>query len=154
MLCAGFPSWQRLSWGVGSRRTGFSACGRWVSSCGAQALAAPRHVGSSQTRDQTCVPCTGRRFLTHCAPREALNPLTVTYIHLGKASRALPDLPLLVFSHISQQYPHNDRPLPPHQYQPSHSPPRQIIQVFPSQPSAQPPHLPGYLLRLSFNVSP
>ena len=26
-------------------------------------LAAPRHVGSSQTWDRTCVPCTGRRIL-------------------------------------------------------------------------------------------
>ena len=34
-------------------------------------LAAPRHVGSSQTRARTRVPCTGRQILNHCATREA-----------------------------------------------------------------------------------
>ena len=34
--------------------------------------AAPRHVGSSQTRARTRVPCIGRRTLNHCATREAL----------------------------------------------------------------------------------
>ena len=33
-------------------------------------LVAPRHVGSSQTRDRTYVPCTGRWILNHCATRE------------------------------------------------------------------------------------
>ena len=33
-------------------------------------LAAPRHVGSSQTRAQTRVPLTGRQTLNHCATRE------------------------------------------------------------------------------------
>ena len=32
---------------------------------------APRHVGSSQTRAQTRVPCIGRQILNHCATREA-----------------------------------------------------------------------------------
>ena len=32
---------------------------------------APRHVGSSQTRAQTRVPCPGRRALNHRATREA-----------------------------------------------------------------------------------
>ena len=34
-------------------------------------LVAPRHVGSSQTRAQTRVPCIGRQTLNHCATREA-----------------------------------------------------------------------------------
>ena len=34
-------------------------------------LVAPRHVGSSQTRARTRVPCIGRRILNHCATREA-----------------------------------------------------------------------------------
>ena len=34
-------------------------------------LVAPRHVGSSQTRARTRVPCIGRRTLNHCATREA-----------------------------------------------------------------------------------
>ena len=33
-------------------------------------LAALQHVGSSWTRDRTCVPCIGRRILIHCATRE------------------------------------------------------------------------------------
>ena len=39
-----------------------AACG--LSSCGTH-LVAPRHVGSSQTKDQTCVPCIARRILNH-----------------------------------------------------------------------------------------
>ena len=61
---------------------GFSSCGTWAqqlwlvcSTAQAQqlwptGLAAPQHVGSSWTRDQTCVPCTGRRILNHCTTRE------------------------------------------------------------------------------------
>ena len=33
-------------------------------------LVAPRHVVSSQTRGQTCVPCIGRWILYHWTPRE------------------------------------------------------------------------------------
>ena len=33
----------------------------------------PRHVGSSQTRARTRVPCIGRQTLNHCATREALH---------------------------------------------------------------------------------
>ena len=56
---------------------------RGLSRCGARApdaqaqqlwltgLAALRHVGSSQTRARTRVPCIGRRILNHCATREA-----------------------------------------------------------------------------------
>ena len=77
----------------------FSSCGKWgplfitvrgpltVTTslcCGAQApdaqaqqlwlrgLVAPRHVGSSQTRARTRVPCIGRQILNHCATRETL----------------------------------------------------------------------------------
>ena len=58
---------------------------RGLSCCGAQApdaqaqqlwltgLVAPRHVGSSQTRVRTRVPCIGRQILNHCATREALS---------------------------------------------------------------------------------
>ena len=38
---------------------------------------APWHVGSSQTRARTRVPCIGRRTLNHCATREA--PLKFLY---------------------------------------------------------------------------
>jgi hypothetical protein len=37
---------------------GFNSCGAWTS-------AAPWHVASSQTRDQTCVPCIGRQTPIH-----------------------------------------------------------------------------------------
>ena len=36
-------------------------------------LVAPRHVGSSQIRARTRVPCIGRQILNHCATREALH---------------------------------------------------------------------------------
>ena len=44
-------------------------------------LVAPRHVGSSWTRDQTRVPCIGRRILNHCATREAL--YHIFFIHFS-----------------------------------------------------------------------
>ena len=56
---------------------------RGLSCCGAQApdtqaqqlwlmgLVAPRHVGSSQTRARTRVPCIGRQTLNHCVTSEA-----------------------------------------------------------------------------------
>ena len=45
---------------------------RKLSNCGSRGPAAPRHVGSSQTRARTRVPCIGRQTLNHCATREAL----------------------------------------------------------------------------------
>ena len=51
-------------WLVGS-----SAQAQWLWYTG---LVAPWHVRSSQTRDQTHVPCVGRRILNHCATREVL----------------------------------------------------------------------------------
>ena len=39
---------------------------RWLTG-----LVAPRHVGSSQTRARTRVPCISRQILNHCATREA-----------------------------------------------------------------------------------
>ena len=39
-------------------------------------LVAPLHVGSSQTRAQTHVPCIGRWILNHCATREAPSSLS------------------------------------------------------------------------------
>ena len=56
---------------------GLSCCGAQVPDAQAQqlwltGLVAPRHVGSSQTRAQTRVPCIGRQTLNHRATREAL----------------------------------------------------------------------------------
>ena len=39
--------------------------GSWASAVGAQGLVALWHVGSSQSRVQTCVPCIGRWILHH-----------------------------------------------------------------------------------------
>ena len=78
-----FPlQWLLLLWSTGSRCAGFSSCGTraqqlWLAGSRAQVqqmwhmgLVAPRHVGSSQTRARTRVPCIGRRILNPCATRE------------------------------------------------------------------------------------
>ena len=59
-----------------SHHRGLSRCGAQAPDAQAQYLwltgpAAPRHVGSSQTRARTRVPCIGRRIPNHCATREA-----------------------------------------------------------------------------------
>ena len=53
-----------------------SRCGAQAPDAQAQQLwltdpAAPRHVGSSQTRARTRAACIGRQILNHCATREA-----------------------------------------------------------------------------------
>ena len=57
-------------------RRGPSCCGAQAPDAQAQQLwltgpAAPWHMGSSQTRARTRVPCIGRQTLNHCATREA-----------------------------------------------------------------------------------
>ena len=59
-----------------SHYRGLSCCGAQAPDAQAQQLwftgpVAPRHVGSSQTRARTRVPCIGRQILNHCATREA-----------------------------------------------------------------------------------
>ena len=81
--CSGFSlQWLLLLRSTGSRREGFSSCGSqaqqlWLAGSRVQAqklwrmaLVALQHVGSSQTRVQTHVPCIGRQILNHCATRE------------------------------------------------------------------------------------
>ena len=54
-------------------------------------LAAPRHVGSSQTRAQTRVPCIGRQTLNHCMwdlPRPGLKPVSPALA--GRLSTTVP----------------------------------------------------------------
>ena len=56
---------------------GLSRCGAQAPDMQAQPLwptgpAAPRHMGSSQARARTHVPCIGRQTLNPCATREAL----------------------------------------------------------------------------------
>ena len=43
-------------------------------------LVAVQHVGSSQSRDRTRVPCIGRRNLIHCATREVLTAVLLDFI--------------------------------------------------------------------------
>ena len=82
-LCEGFRQLRRA--GATPHRRARASHYRGLSRCGAQApdaqaqqlwhtgLAALQHVGSSQTRARTRVPCIGRQILNHCATREAPN---------------------------------------------------------------------------------
>ena len=80
LRCAGFSLWWLfLLQSMGSRHAGFSSFGTWaqqlwLAGSRAQAqqlwctgLVVPWHVVSSWTRARTCVPCTGRQILNHCA---------------------------------------------------------------------------------------
>ena len=69
-----------------SHRLSLSRCGAQAPDAQAQQLwptgpAAPRHMGSSQTRAQTRVPCTSRQTPNHCATREALKWLILCYVN-------------------------------------------------------------------------
>ena len=81
--CLRFLSpWLLLLQSLGSRCVGFSSCITRVqllwhmgTKMPAQqlwhtGLVAPWHVGSSWTRNQTCVPCIGRQILNHWTIRE------------------------------------------------------------------------------------
>ena len=80
-LCEGFPQLRQV--GATLHRGARAPHYRGLSCCGAQAPdaqaeqlwltgpVAPRHVGSSQTRARTRIPCIGRQILNHCATREA-----------------------------------------------------------------------------------
>ena len=46
-------------------------------------LVAPRHVGSSQTRARTRIPCIGRQTLNHCATRETAPPTIFVLVCVG-----------------------------------------------------------------------
>ena len=81
-LCEGFLQLRRAGATLhcdarASHYRGLSCCGAQAPDAQAQqlwltGLVAPRHVGSSQTRARTRVPCIGRQVLNHCATREAL----------------------------------------------------------------------------------
>ena len=82
-LCQGFLHLRQA--GATLHRGARASHCRGLSCCGAQApdaqaqqlwltgLVAPRHVGSSQTRARTRVPCISRRILNHCTTWEAQN---------------------------------------------------------------------------------
>ena len=56
-----------------SHYSSFSCCGAQSLECAAFSSCAPRHVGSSGTRDRTAVPCIPRQILNHWTTREALH---------------------------------------------------------------------------------
>ena len=69
---------------------------RKLSNCGSWAgPVAPWHVGSSQTRARTRVPCTGRQILNHCATREALS-IVFLAMHSIDHTDYLPQQPVVV----------------------------------------------------------
>ena len=90
--CVGFSlQWLLLLRSRGSRRVGFSSCGVWAQQLWRTGLVAPWHMGSSQTRDRTRVPCVGRWILNHCATREVpLYCLVSTMSHLTVRKRISP----------------------------------------------------------------
>ena len=72
LCCKGFSlQWLLLLQSRGSRRLGFRSYGTWAQELWLAGSVAPRHVGSSQTRARTRVPCIGRQIPNHCATREA-----------------------------------------------------------------------------------
>ena len=54
-----------LLWSTGSRHAGFSSCSTRAQQLWRTGLVALWHVGSSWTRDRTCVPCIDRQILNH-----------------------------------------------------------------------------------------
>ena len=80
-LCEGFLQLRQVGATLhrgarASHHRGLSCCRAQAPDAQAQQLwltgpVAPRHVGSSQTRARTQVPCIGRQILNHCATREA-----------------------------------------------------------------------------------
>ena len=95
-LCGGFLQLRRAGTTLhrgarASHRRGLSCCGAQAPDAQAQQLwptgpVAPRHVGSSQTRARTRVPCTGRQTPNHCATREALPRILIPYNYLFAVS--------------------------------------------------------------------
>ena len=65
-------------------------------------LAAPRHVGSSQTRTRTRVPCIGRQILNHYATRKA--PDVQSFQGQGCVCRAAGPCPLHVHCNFHSLY--------------------------------------------------
>ena len=98
-LCVGFPQLRQVGAtphrsAQGSHCRGLSCCGAQAPDVQAQQLwltgpVAPQHVGSSQTRARTRVPCIGRQILNRCTTAEA--PVWLIFI---KSFRTLECCPL------------------------------------------------------------
>ena len=100
-LCEGFLQLRRVGATLhrGARVShcrGLSRCGAQAPDAQAQQLwltgpVAPWHVGSSQTRARTRVPCIGRQILNHCATREAPQS-TFIVVSINGSSKVSPVL--------------------------------------------------------------
>ena len=75
--------WLLLLQSTGSRCMGFRNCGAWAQLLRCINLVALRHVGSSWTRDQACVPCIGRQILIHWAIRQVLKYFIMFFLVNG-----------------------------------------------------------------------
>ena len=75
LRCAGFSLQWLLLWSTGSRALTSVVSAHRLQGAGSVVvgvgLVAPRHVGSSQTRDGTGVPCIARQILKLWTTREA-----------------------------------------------------------------------------------
>ena len=67
-------------------------------------LVALRHVGSSQTRARTRVPCIGKRVLNHCATGEALYNSFKIYIDILDIMKSLWPLFWSLENIVSERY--------------------------------------------------
>ena len=65
-------------------------------------LVAPQHVGSSQTRARTRVPCIGRRILNHCATRKSLSWRFWGLLWIGFLRPISKNLPATHIAHSSE----------------------------------------------------
>ena len=84
-LVYGFPC-SSSAWGTEQalEHMGFSSCDTWAQ-LWCMGLAASGHTESSQTKDQTCVLCIGRRILNHWTIKEVLILISGGYFHFIKS---------------------------------------------------------------------
>ena len=100
LQCTGFSLWWLLFLcSMGSRHLGFSNFGLWAQQLWLLGLVAPGDVGSSQSRNQTHVPCVGRQSLTtREGPKSCLFVCFLIYKPCKK--KCLKEIP----SHLSNIY--------------------------------------------------
>ena len=73
----GFSLWRLLLFrACGLGLSGFSSFSTWAQWLWCTSLVTLQHVGSSQTRDWTCVPCVASWILSHWTAREAPQPIS------------------------------------------------------------------------------
>ena len=106
-MAHGLPlPWFLLLQSMGSRRMGFSSM--LVQYLQLGALVALRHVGSSQTRNQVCVPCIKRQILNHWITREA-QEFSVLISELCHRSEKIPEVNLPSTNTHTKCHPHSPK---------------------------------------------